>query len=145
MRLLIAVSCLTLALALPAFAQEEEVMAQIETVQGDSIGFGEAFDALKDAFVAGDPASGIADLAEYPFQVAANGELYDIFEPADFIDNFDTLVTEDTLDALASQDYADLIVTSEGVGFANGALWMANICSDDSCSETYWGITRINN
>ena len=95
--------------------------------------------------MAGDPASGIADLAEYPFQVAANGELYDIFEPADFIDNFDTLVTEDTLDALASQDYADLIVTSEGVGFANGALWMANICDDGACNETHWGITRINN
>jgi hypothetical protein len=145
MRLLLAASCLTLAFALPALAQEDEVMAQIETVQGDSVGFGEAFDALKDAFVTGDPASGIAALGEYPFQVAANGELYDMFEPADFIDNFDALVTGETLDALASQDFADLIVTSEGVGFANGALWMANICADEACAETHWGITRINN
>ena len=141
---LLAVSILALGAA-PSFAQsEEDVAANIERVQGDSDGFFELFSMAQDAVLFDNPTA-IADLAAYPLEVAANGELYDIFEPADFIDNFDTLVTEDTLDALASQDYADLIVTSEGVGFANGALWMANICSDDTCTETYWGITRINN
>ena len=128
-----------------AAQSEEEVFAQIEAVQGDVEGFGEAFSALQDAFLFGEPASGLASLADYPFEVAANGELYDIFAPEDFIDNFDALVTEETREALAGQDFADLIVASEGVGFANGALWMANICTDDSCAETYWAINRINN
>ena len=128
-----------------AAQSEEEVFAQIETVQGDAEGFGEAFSALQDAFLLGDPPKGIAELAAYPFEIAVNGELYDIFTPEDLIDNFDALLTEETLDALASQDLADLIVTSEGVGFADGALWMANICTDESCDHTYWAITRINN
>ena len=130
--------------ALPGYAQsEEDVMAQIEAIHGDSVGFGEAFGLLQDAFLFGDPTT-IADLGAYPFEVAANGELYDIFEPQDLIDNFDTLLTQDTIDALSSQDFDDLIVTSEGVGFGNGVLWMSNICTDDSCAETYWGIIRIN-
>lgn len=132
-------------LALPAFAQsEEDVMAQIEAIHGDSVGFGEAFALMQDAFLFGDPAT-IADLGEYPLTVSANGEVYDILEPQDLVDNFDSLLTQETIDGLSSQDFDDLIVTSEGVGFANGALWMTNICADDGCQETYWAIIAINN
>ena len=132
-------------IAAPAFAQsEEDVMAQIETIHGDSAGFGEAFGLLQDAFLFGDPTT-IADLGAYPLTVSANGEVYDILEPQDLVDNFDSLLTQETIDGLSSQDFDDLIVTSEGVGFANGALWMSNICTDDSCTQTYWAIISINN
>ncbi|WP_332691177.1 hypothetical protein [Devosia sp.] len=132
-------------LASPAFAQsEEDVMSQIETLHGKSVEFGEAFGLLQDAFLFGDPTT-IADLGAYPFEVAANGELYDIFEPEDLVDNFDVLLTQDTIDALSSQDFADLIVNSDGVGFGDGVLWMSLVCVDDSCSGSYWGIIRINN
>lgn len=131
--------------ASPAFAQsEEDVMARIENLHGQSEAFGEAFSQLQDAFLFGDPTS-IADLGSYPFEVAANGEIYDILAPEDLVDNFDTLLTQETIDGLAGQDFADLIVTSEGVGFANGALWMSLVCSDDSCADASWGIIRINN
>lgn len=141
---LLAATCLALAAA-PAFAQsEEDVMAQIETLHGDSEAFGEAFAALQDAFLFDNPTA-IADLAAYPLEVAANGELYDVLEPADLIDNFDSLLTEETLAALASQDFAALIVTSDGVGFGDGVLWFANVCADEACSSTDWLITRINN
>jgi len=141
---LLAASCLALA-AGPAFAQsEEDVMAQIEALHGDAEAFGEAFGALQDAFLFDNPTA-IADLAAYPLEVAANGEIYDVLEPADLIDNFDSLLTEDTLAALASQDFADLIVTSDGVGFGDGVLWFANVCADEACSSTDWLITRINN
>lgn len=132
-------------LATPAFAQsEEDVMSQIETLHGESVAFGEAFGLLQDAFLFGDPTT-IADLGFYPLEVAANGELYDILEPQDLVDNFDSLLTQDTVDALSSQDFADLIVTSDGVGFGNGVLWMNLVCLDDACAEAVWGITRINN
>ena len=132
-------------LVVPAFAQsEEDVMAQIESLHGQSEAFGEAFGALQDAFLFGDPTS-IADLAFYPLTVRANGEVYDLIEAQDLVDNFDTLLTQDTVDALSSQDFADLIVTSDGVGFGNGALWMSLVCTDDSCSEANWGIISINN
>lgn len=138
----------TLALALfavPAFAQsEEEVMARIENLHGQSAEFGEAFGQLQDAFLFNNPA-GIADLAFYPLEVAANGELYDVLEPQDLVDNFDALLAPETIEALARQDFADLIVTSDGVGFANGALWMSLVCLDDGCAEAAWGIIRITN
>ena len=41
--------------------------------------------------------------------------------------------------------FGDLIVTSEGVGLGNGAMWITNICLDDACNETQWGILSINN
>lgn len=131
--------------ALPAMAQsEEDVFARIESIHGDAEGFGEAFARMQDAFLFGDPTT-IADLGAYPLTVSANGEVYDILEPQDLVDNFDSLLTQDTIDGLASQDFDDLIVTSEGVGFANGALWMSNICYDDSCNKTAWVIISINN
>ncbi|UJW83931.1 hypothetical protein [Devosia sp. SL43] len=132
-------------LATPSFAQsEEDVMAQIESIHGDSVGFGEAFGLLQDAFMFGDPVT-IADLGFYPMTVNANGEVYDIFEAQDLVDNFDALLTSETQNAIGGQDFADLIVTSEGVGFANGALWMTNVCLDDGCAQTQWGILSINN
>lgn len=134
-----------IALAGPVFAQsEDEVMTRIENLHGKSVEFGEAFGQLQDAFLFDNPTS-IADLGIYPMTVRANGETYDILAAQDLVDNFDNLLTEDTLAALASQDFADLIVTSDGVGFANGALWMSLVCLDDSCSDSNWGIVSINN
>ena len=132
--------------ATPVFAQsEEDVMSQIESLHGDSEGFGEAFGQLQDGFLFGDLAVTMGNLAFYPLTVDANGEVYDIAEAQDLIDSFDDLVTLETQDALASQDFADLIVTSEGVGFGNGALWMSRVCADDSCNDASWGIIKINN
>ena len=134
-----------LTLVTPVLAQsEEDVMAQIENLHGKSVEFGEAFAQLQDAFLFDDPTA-IADLGIYPIAVNANGESYDILEAQDLIDNFDSLLTPETQAALASQDFADLIVTSEGVGLANGALWMTNVCLDDGCAQTQWGILSINN
>ena len=133
------------ALAIPVLAQDEaDIMAQIENIHGDSVGFGDAFGLLQDAFLFGDPIT-IADLGAYPLTVSANGEVYDILEPQDLVDNFDSLLTQETIDGLSSQDFDDLIVTAEGVGFANGALWMSNTCYDDACSQTGWAIISINN
>jgi hypothetical protein len=146
MRLTVLAAAVALTLvAVPAFAQsEEDVMAQIENIHGDSIGFGEAYARIQDAFLFDNPTS-IADLGSYPLTVHANGEVYDILEPQDLVDNFDALLTQETIDGLSSQDFADLIVTSEGVGFANGALWMSNLCYDDACNKTAWAIIAINN
>ena len=143
---IVAASLFAVALcASPAFAQsEEDVMYEIENIHGDSEGFGEAFSILQESFLFDDPAA-FGDLGFYPMTVSANGEVYDILEAQDLVDNFDSLLTSETRSALGGQDFADLIVTGEGVGFANGALWMTNVCLDDGCSQTQWGILSINN
>ena len=142
---LAAIAVAFLAFVAPVLAQSEEaVMEQIDTLHGMSEEFGEAFGQLQDSFLFGDP-SGLASLGEYPLAVQANGEAYDLLEAQDLVDNFEALLTEETRAALAGQDFADLIVTSDGVGFANGALWMNLICEDDSCNRAHWAITSINN
>ena len=146
MRILAAILLLASA-ASPALAQtDDDVFAALEGVYGiEAAGnFDAYFTTITTAFAEGD-SQALADMGSYPFEVAANGELYDIFTPQDFTGNFDALLLPETIDAIANQDYADLIVTDEGVGFANGALWLANVCSDDSCSTSDWLITRINN
>ncbi|WP_224703769.1 hypothetical protein [Devosia aquimaris] len=140
---LVAVAFATL--AIPAFAQTDaDVLDQIETLHGDSEGFVAAFELLRESFVSGD-ASTLADMAVYPLTVEANGETYDVLSGQDLVDNAMTLVTPETVEAMGNQSLADLIVTSDGVGLANGAMWMALVCSDDSCSDSYWGVIRINN
>ncbi|KFC61983.1 hypothetical protein FF80_03676 [Devosia sp. LC5] len=146
MRILAAMLLLALA-AGPALAQtEDDVFAALEGVYGiEAAGnFDAYFTALTTAFAEGDSQT-LADMGSYPFEVAANGELYDIFTPQDFTGNFDALLLPETIEAIANQDYAGLIVTGEGVGFANGALWLANVCADESCTTSDWLITRINN
>lgn len=132
-----------LALIVPAMASEEDVYANIEAIHGDADGFFEVFAGVQDATMF-NPID-ITGYAFYPLTINANGETYDVLEEQDFIDNFDSLILPETLDAIGSQDVDDLIVTDEGVGLGNGAMWITNICLDDACNETQWGILSINN
>ena len=133
-----------LAVAPAAFAlSEEDVVASIESIHGDSEGFFELLSLLQDAVMFGDPTTIAAHVA-YPITIAANGESYDVASEQDMLDNFDTLTTE-AQEAIRTQDVADLIVTSEGVGFGDGKVWVSNICDDDACAQTHWGIIAINN
>lgn len=135
---------LALAAAVPAAASEEEVYERIETLHGDAAGFGEAFSLLQEAMMFGDPVT-VADLGAYPLTVGANGEVYDVLAPQDLTDNYDSLISPDTQDLIANQDYDDLFVNGDGVMFGNGELWMALVCQDNACSQADWRIIAINN
>ncbi|MHA6297487.1 hypothetical protein [Devosia sp. CAU 1758] len=136
---------LPLCAPLPAAAQsEEDIYASIEAIHGNADGFFEVFSLLQDAVMFGDPVT-LGQYSFFPLTVNANGETYDVLEEQDLLDNFDMLVSADMLQAVLNQDVADLIVTSEGVGIGNGAMWITNICLDDDCAETQWGIIAINN
>lgn len=138
-----ATALFALALIAPAAAGEEEIYADIEAIHGNADGFFEIFAGVQDA-VMFNPTD-IAGYAFYPLTINANGETYDVLEEQDFLDNFDSLILPETLEAIGAQDVDDLIVTDEGVGLGNGAMWITNVCLDDSCNETQWGILSINN
>jgi hypothetical protein len=147
MRSSLAVFCATALLMAPAaqaLATESEAEARIETIHGDAEGFFDLLATLQDTLVEGDPAL-IAEYGLYPLTINANGETYDVLEEADLIENFESLVTLETQQAVIDQEIDDLIVTQDGVGLGNGALWITNVCLDDSCTETQWGILSINN
>jgi hypothetical protein len=141
---LLATALLT-SMSLPALAQsEEDVHASIEAIHGNADGFFEVFSLLQDAVMFGDPVTW-GQYAFFPLVVNANGETYDVLEEQDLVDNFDMLVMSETLQAFLEQDVADLIVTDEGVGIGDGVVWISNVCLDDACSQTQWGIIAINN
>ena len=134
------------AFIVPATAQmsPEQMNAQIEQVHGFSAEFGTAFDEITAAMRDGDPDT-VAAYGAYPLEVAANGELYDLIEAQDLVDNWGSLLLPQTIQDIGEQDYGSLIVTSDGIGFANGSMWMNFVCDDDSCTSGYWLITRISN
>ena len=143
--LLAAIVAAASAIALPAAAQSaDEVHSRIEALHGDADGFADAFELLTQTMKFGDPVT-VAGLGAYPLRVEANGEVYDVLEEQDLVDNFDRLVMHETQASVADHDYADLFVNSDGVMFADGALWMALVCEDDSCTSSRWAITAINN
>ncbi|PYE37337.1 hypothetical protein C8J35_101608 [Rhizobium sp. PP-F2F-G38] len=129
----------------PGFAQStSEARERIEALHGNSDGFDDSFKLLTEAMRFGDPVT-VANLGAYPLTVNANGETYEIQSEDDMVENYEKLVMQETQNSVAEQTYGDLIVNSDGVGFANGALWMSAICDTDDCSVSHWAITSINN
>jgi hypothetical protein len=126
-----------------ALSGDDEVSAQIESMHGNLQSFNEAFEKLTQA-MANNDAEAIAQLSDYPLLVHANGETYDVQSGADVIDNFDTLVSQETRSIVANQAYGQLFVNGDGVMFGDGALWMHNACEDDGCNQSHWAITSIN-
>ncbi|HEX2257020.1 MAG TPA: hypothetical protein VHG92_10055 [Afifellaceae bacterium] len=94
MRTFLAFWAIVAVLALPQAAAQSDadVEAQIEALHGDSGGFNEALQLLQEAMRFGDPVT-VAQLAAYPLTVEANGEVYDVLEEQDLVDNFDFLVS----------------------------------------------------
>ncbi|MBJ3783550.1 hypothetical protein [Devosia sediminis] len=129
---------------LPALAQsEEDVYASIESIHGNADGFFELFSILQDAVMFGDPVT-FGQYAFFPLTVNIDGETYEVAQPDDLAYDFDNIFTAGVQQALMEQDVADLIVTSEGVGIGDGAIWITNVCLDDACEETQWGIISVN-
>lgn len=144
-RLVVLIALGLAAVATQASAQTEaEVAERIEALHGDSDGFTEALDLLQEAMRYGDPVT-VAQLASYPLTVEANGEVYDILEEQDLVDNFDALVTFETQNKVAEQEYGDLLVNSDGVMLGDGEVWMALVCEDDACQTASWAIISIRN
>ncbi len=127
-----------------AAQSDEEVYNRIESLHGNAGDLSEPLLSLVEA-MGNDDAATIAGLAEYPLRVAANGESYEIQNADDFIENFDTLVTQDTRDAVAGQTFSQLFVNSDGVMLADGAVWMSDVCENSDCSSSHWAVISINN
>jgi ABC-type Co2+ transport system permease subunit len=132
MRVLLLV--VSLLLAAPAFAQSaDDVNAAIDNVLGDHAAYEEAIDAIQFAIAEGD-AAGVAAWVAYPITVAAAGEPLVLEDEAQFVEHYDDFMTDDIVEAVATQAYEELFVNSEGVMFGNGQVWINGICRDDACA-----------
>lgn len=131
--------------ALPAAAEQQmDTRFLIEEMLGNAQGFDRTFRRLQNAMRSDDPVT-LANLGEYPLTVSTNGQVFEVPSADHLISEYDTLMPEPTRREIAAQRYDDLIVSSEGVGFANGAIWMNAICDTEDCSVSHWSIVGINN
>lgn len=141
MRVLLVV--LSLLFALPVSAQTvADVNASIDNLLGDHVVYEEAIKAIQFAIAEGD-APGVAVWVSYPITVSAAGEDVVIENEAQFVERYDSFMTDDIVEAVATQDYENLFVNAEGVMFGNGQLWLNGICRNTACSEADVRIVTI--
>ncbi|MFK8185803.1 MAG: hypothetical protein AB8B99_20695 [Phormidesmis sp.] len=66
----------------------------------------------------------IANLIHYPFTTYDTGEPQKEYEsPAEFLTDFDQVVTDSVLTAMKTASYDDLFVNYQGAMIGNGAVW----------------------
>ena len=117
-----------------ARADEASVDQQIETLLGDSADYKELFYAFKVAVEEG-KSDIVVSLVNYPITVTIDGEEATYESEQELLDNYDSVFTENIVEAISGQDYGDLFVNSEGVMIGNGEVWISGICEDSACNS----------
>jgi hypothetical protein len=112
-----------------------DVNAKIEELLGDPGQFQAAFNAVTAAIGESNPAE-LARWVAYPMTISYNDEELIIEDDNDFVNNYEDLVTEDVYEAVRNQRYADLFVSSDGVMFGDGQIWMSFVCRDEACTQS---------
>jgi hypothetical protein len=131
------------ALSLPASAKSvKDVNAQIDNVLGDHEGFAGAFKVLQ---------ANIADGARmameytYPMTVVVDGKDVVFATQDDFVAGYNAIVTPAVVAVVRKQDYKNVTVTSKGIMFGSGQLWVNAYCLDgEACEDVSWDISAIN-
>ncbi|MGV3490417.1 MAG: hypothetical protein ACO1OG_03760 [Devosia sp.] len=119
----------------PALAQSDaEVDASIDAVLGDHVKYREAFDGIQTALGEGDAAA-FAAWVSYPINVVADGEAMVIGSEEQFVEQFDTILTEEIRTVIADQNWADVFVNYQGVMLGNGQVWLNGICESEGCEQ----------
>ena len=130
----ILVLLVSLLFAGPTLAQTaDDVSGAINSIFGDAREFERAFVVIQAAAVEGDAAT-VASYVAYPITTNTGGNEITAENEQQFIDHYDTIMTEDVHHAIVSQAYENLFVNADGVMFGDGELWLNGICQDDACT-----------
>lgn len=134
-----------LAFAAPAFAQTaDEVNTQIDTVLGPHDIYETAIATIQKALADRDIAV-IGGYIAFGEPIMVNGAEVNIADETELEASFDELFNETVITAVTGQDYAKLFVSSDGIMFGNGELWITGVCDDDACEFPFVNIISINN
>lgn len=127
---------LSVLLSLPALAQSaDDVNAAIDSNFGDHAAFEAAIQSIQFAIAEGD-AAGVAAWVAYPITINPTGDALVIENEAEFVQHYGDFMTDEIVNAVATQEYGDLFVNAEGVMFGNGQLWVSGVCRDDACAQS---------
>jgi hypothetical protein len=77
----------------------------------------------------------VAALVRYPIKISIGGRKTTIRSPAEFTARYDSIVTPEIAEAVASEDYDDLFVSYQGVMFGDGQMWIGGRCLDAGCKH----------
>lgn len=114
----------------------QAVNASIDSVLGDHGRYERVISAYQQAVAEGD-AVAVAALVEYPLQATLDGKRTVIADRADFVANYDRIITPAIAAVIKAQEYRDLMVNSQGVMFGSGETWINGVCKPGSadCSD----------
>lgn len=122
--------------AAPVGTDDNAVDAAIDNILGDHTKYQAVINAYQKAVAEGDK-EGVAALVDYPLDATVDGKQISIKDAADFVRNYDKIVTPAIAGVIKAQKYSELMVNGKGVMFGSGETWINGICKQGSadCSE----------
>jgi len=120
----------------PPVDDRQAINASIDSALGDHDKYETVINAYQKAVAEGDPMA-VATLVDYPFEATLDGKKTAIKDRADFVKNYDQIITPAIAGVVKAQKYSELMVNSQGVMFGSGETWINGICKKGSadCSE----------
>jgi hypothetical protein len=113
-------------------ATDAEINGTIAKVLGHADLYENAVKSFQQAVAAGNKEDAAAFI-RYPIPITINGKKRVIRSPTEFVKNYDSIMTPDIVAAVKNQNYGDLLVSSKGVMFGNGEVWITGMCLDRHC------------
>jgi hypothetical protein len=120
----------------PTASDDSAVDAAIDNILGDHTKYQAVINAYQKAVAASDK-EGVAALVDYPLAATIDGKQTSIKDAADFVRNYDKIVTPAIAGVIKAQKYSELMVNGKGVMFGSGETWINGVCKQGSadCSE----------
>jgi hypothetical protein len=130
------------AVAGPTREPDADVDGMIDRLHGDHAQFREVFDRLQAAVAAHDGAA-VAALVRFPIEVNFGRARVPVATPAEFIAQYDRIVTPAIAAVIAQQAWDALFVNAQGVMLGDGQVWLAGECADKSCTAMQVRVSTI--
>jgi hypothetical protein len=139
---LVSLGAATLAAAGPLRETDADVDGIIDRLHGDHAPFRDAFDRLQQAVAAHDGAA-VAALVRFPLEATAGRARVAVATPAEFVAQYDRIVTPAIAAVIARQAWDALFVNAHGVMLGDGQVWLAGECADKACSAMQVRVVTI--
>jgi len=85
------------------------------------------YHALVESIIRGD-STAVAKMNLYPLRTISNSGTVFIQSQKEFLENYDTIIDGDILNAVTQQSFTDLFVNSNGMMIGLGEIWFSGIC-----------------
>ena len=113
-------------------ASEAEVNASIARLLGHAALYENTLKAFQQAVASGNKEDAAAFI-RYPIPVEIDRHKRSIRSSAEFVKNYDRIMTPDIVAAVKNQTYEDLTVSRKGVSFGKGEVLVTGMCLDRGC------------